>query len=71
MERHVATEIIALALECSGRLNQSAKMVQDTCPTQEFERYRNAVGNIMGHLYLDIMVPIFREYPDLEPEDFK
>ncbi len=71
MEKHVAAMIVALMRECSDKLNGSVQTVKDTCTEEEFVIYRKAVGQIMGGMYIDIMWPIFREHPDLEPESMK
>jgi hypothetical protein len=68
MQREIASGIIELMTEYSAKLNQSAQLVKDSCPTEEFQEYRTAVGQIMGTMYVDIMRPIFKEHPDLEPE---
>ena len=71
MRRDVAEGVTAFTLEYSAKLNQSVQRVKDTCSSEEFERYRRIVGRIMGYMYIDIMRPIFFEYPDLEPESLR
>lgn len=71
MQREVAEEILALMLEYSGKLNRSVQLVKDTCNNEEFIDYRKTVACIMGEMYVEIMWPIFHEYPDLEPEEMK
>jgi hypothetical protein len=31
------------------------------------QQYVKALGNLIGGLYADVMVPIINEYPDLNP----
>jgi hypothetical protein len=71
MQKEIATEVLALMLEYSGKLDGSVQRVKDTCTEQEFVAYRKAVGTIMGGMYVDIMWPIFIEHPELEPEEMK
>lgn len=71
MEKHVATGIVALVRECSNKLNMSIQTVKDTCTKQEFLDYRKAAGRIMGEMQVEILSPIFKEHPDLEPEEWK
>jgi hypothetical protein len=54
---------------CAAALDQSVRLVMDTCPEKEFKAYRRIIGQIMGSMYLDIRQPIHRRFPDLEPED--
>ena len=71
MQREVAAEILALMREYSGKLDRSVQLVKDTCSTEEFSDYRKAVGATMGEMYMGVMWPIFREHPELEPEELK
>jgi hypothetical protein len=56
---------------CSAALNQSVRLVMDTCSEREFKAYRKVIGQIMGAIYVDVMWPIHRRFPDLEPEALK
>lgn len=71
MQREIADEIVTLMRGCSDKLNQSVQRVKDNCSTEEFLEYRRAVGQIMGTMCVDVMMPIFKEHPDLEPDSFK
>ena len=71
MDRQVAEEIVALMRECSDKFNCSVQRVKDSCTEQEFLDYRKAIGAMMGGMYFDILWPIFKEHPELEPETMK
>lgn len=71
MEKSVAEKVLALMLEYSGKLDGSVQLVKDTCTEQEFLDYRTAVAKIMGEMCVEIMWPIFKEHPELEPEQLK
>jgi hypothetical protein len=71
MEHSVAKQINDMMIEFSGRLNQSIKLVMDNCDDDEFKRYRRTVGKIMGEMFVEIMTPIYKEYPELTPEELK
>jgi hypothetical protein len=57
--------------ECSALLNESVRRVMETCPEDEFKAHRRVVGQIMGSIYLDVLQPIHRKYPDLEPDEMR
>jgi hypothetical protein len=57
--------------KCSAALNESIRLVMDTCPEAEFRTYRKTIGEIMGAIYLDVVQPIHRRFPDLEPKEPK
>lgn len=69
MKRDVAETISKLMLECGAKLDESVRLVRDSCSASEFESYRAAVGQIMGTMLLTVMNPIYREHPDLQPPE--
>ncbi|MDI1446316.1 hypothetical protein [Polyangium sp. 6x1] len=67
MKRDVAEAINKLMLEYGAKLDESVRIVMESCSPSEFESYRAAVGQIMGTMLVDVMNPIYREHPDLKP----
>lgn len=37
----------------------------------DFERLRKAIGQVIGTLETDLLWPLYKQYPDLEPENLK
>ena len=68
LDKEIASQVSELMLEYSAKLDQSLKTVMDNCSEQEFKSYRDAVGQLMGIMLLDVMNPIYKEHPDLKPE---
>lgn len=71
MKREVAEIINQLMLDYGKKLDDSVRLVMETCDQAEFEAYRNAVGQIMGTMLVDIMSPIYREHPELKPAELE
>lgn len=69
--KDTAAEVEKMMRQCSETLNESIWRVMETCPDDEFQAYRQAVGRIMGWIYLDVRRPIHHQYPDLEPEELR
>ena len=67
----IARKVEKTMRKCSAALNESIRLVMDTCPEAEFKAYRKTLGQIMGAIYLDVMQPIHRRFPDLEPQELK
>ena len=67
LNKEIADQISELMLEYSAKLDQSLKTVMDTCSEQEFKQYRDAVGQLLGIMLMDVMNPIYIEHPDLKP----
>lgn len=69
--KDTAAQVERMMRECSETLNESIRRVRDTCSDEEFEVFRHIVARIMGSIYMEVMQPIHRQYPDLEPEEMR
>jgi hypothetical protein len=69
MHRDDAEKLSVLLLRIGGYLNQSTAFVRDHDDEAEFLEYRRVVGKLMGDLYLDLMEPLWRRFPELRPDD--
>lgn len=69
--KKVALEISNMMIEFGGRINESIALVKDNCASEEFEQYRNAAGNILGEMLLEIMNPIYVRFPEIKPKELK
>ncbi len=69
--KDTAAEVEKSMRQCSRLLDESIRLVMETCPEDEFKAYRLKIGTIMASLYLDVMQPIHLRYPDLEPEGLR
>jgi Protein of unknown function len=68
MEKALAIKMIQAALSMGEHLNRLGDL--SFCISNEVEQreFRKSLGEVMGILYGDIMMPIIREYPDLNPD---
>ena len=71
MKHHIAEQVLATLHDASRKLNNMLWIVLNKCTKEQFDAYRRGVGGAMGYLFMDILEPIFREHPDLEPEELK
>ena len=71
MEKAAARQISELMLEYYAKLDASVQLVRDRCSEEEFKKYREAIGLIMGYMTTEVMVPLYKKNPDLEPPGFK
>jgi len=67
MTRAAAEKVIQGLLAASGTLNETVRLVQAEVPDTVFQDYRKRTAEVMGAIYLDLMKPIIRDYPDLDP----
>jgi hypothetical protein len=71
MKLQTATAVTKLMMEVGAQLDASVKLVMDSSDSEEFSAYRSSVGNLMGMIYCDILTPIFRQHPQLTPEQLQ
>jgi hypothetical protein len=66
-----AKEVVELLLEYSGRLDESVGRAKKVCSEAEFLAYRNAIGEVMGETWDQLLMPIFAAHPELKPKDLQ
>lgn len=67
MNKKEAEELSVLLMQVSGKLNQSVRFVMDKDTKENFYLYRRNAGKVMGELYLELLQPIWEEFPELKP----
>ncbi|HZF49915.1 MAG TPA: hypothetical protein VE093_14750 [Polyangiaceae bacterium] len=76
MQKEIAKQVTAIMLECCKKLEESIDLVSTSGRDDEHEKkelmeYRSAIGKIMGHIFVDVLHPIYQRHPELEPEELK
>lgn len=71
MDRETAKKLIELMLDCTKKLDDVTGVVNDACPEEEARKFRSAAGKIIGHIFVDILDPVYREHPELEPAELR
>lgn len=66
-DKEIAKQINDLMERCSSELNESIRLVQQKCTAEEFAAYRQGAGMVMGYIYTDVLAPLWKEHPELEP----
>jgi hypothetical protein len=67
MSREAARKIINLMIKHGAEQDAILAEVQTICSDDEFEKYKQMIGQSMGCMLLDIINPIIKLYPDLKP----
>lgn len=70
-DRDIAKQVIDSLDDCSERINDTIRLVQEKCSDEEFQAYRKAAGFVMGYIYTDVVASLYKEHPDLEPPELK
>jgi len=68
MQKSVAESLMKEMLDIGEHLNAADQLVGKLDDVQELNNYKRAIGNLMGLIYTEVMVPIIKNYPDLDPD---
>ena len=68
MTKATAQAVGDLLRAAARELDESVRVVQNAAPS-ELEAYRQTVGRIMDAIYLDVLAPLYAQYPELDPEE--
>ena len=68
MDKEVAKSFIALAVAMDANIVSMFAEVEKIADLNQKERFKKAVGDLMGYIARDIIFPIVDEYPDLDPD---
>lgn len=71
MDRPVAKQLIDLLLSLDRPLNDATELSAKIADAEERKAVRRAIGEITARAYTDLIRPIVRQYPDLDPEKAK
>lgn len=67
----VATQVNKIMLTHQAELSQSMDLVRSSCTNDEVGVYRRALGNVLGYMFTEIMVPIYESHPELKPPELQ
>ena len=66
-----AEEIVAAINKASSLCNESLRIVKADESLGHVQVYGRLVGNFMGHSYTNILAPIWKALPSIEPPEMK
>lgn len=66
-----AKQIQENAFDVSSKLNNSLLEMQSILSDDEFNQYRLAVAKVLSEIFIGILHPIHKKYPELIPKEMK
>ncbi len=54
-----------------GELSRAFEAARSSATPEEFERLKQVVGVVVGTLEVDLLWPLYKQHPNLEPENLK
>ena len=71
MQRSTAEQVKETVLDLSRKFDQSAEAVMVRCQPELASLYRRLAGRVMGLFFTNVLMPIYREHPALEPPELR
>jgi len=68
MKKAIAEQLIKLFLEIDKPLNAATELTWGISDQKEQKTIRRGIAEITSRIYTDLMLPIIRQYPELDPE---
>ena len=67
----LATEVSAAGERFVEAISKCLADAQSSCSPEEYEQFKKAVGSVIGTLEFDMLWPLYRKHPELEPENLR
>jgi len=68
MDKKTAIDLMQLYLRACEPLNLAAKVIGGLPDEEEQKRLRRPLGEVGQSIYVELMRPIIREYPELDQD---
>jgi len=68
MDKEIARSLISLAVDMDKIIANMFSEVERISDSEAKQRYKKAVGDLMGCIARDIIFPLVDTYPDLDPD---
>lgn len=67
MERSVAKALMDILLSLDQPLNKATELTDQITDVVERKTILRGLGEVGGRIFTDLMIPLIRQYPDLDP----
>ena len=68
MDRDTAATLLQHYLTACEALNEATALVGAVLDEEEQRQIRRPIGEVGAAIYVDLMRPIIRQYPELDPD---
>ena len=68
MDKTTAKRLLNLYLKVGDPLNEAILIIGTLPDVEEQKQLRRSIGELISTVYIDMIRPIVREYPDLDPD---
>lgn len=68
MDRITAEQLMRTLMVMNEQLNLATSHIGKINGKDEQESLRRAIGSVIQTIYIDLMRPVIKQYPDLDPD---
>jgi hypothetical protein len=68
MDKEIARSLISLAVDMDKIVVRMFSEVEKIADGEAKQRYKKAVGDLMGYIARDVIFPLVDKYPELDPD---
>jgi hypothetical protein len=62
-----AKQVSDLMIGIYRQVEMSLDTVRETCSSEDFAAYHKALKNVMCGIVMDVLGPLYKDHPDLQP----
>ena len=67
----LAIDVSAAGEHFVEALSKCLTEAQSSCSPEEYEQFKKAVASVVGTLEVDMLWPLYKKHPELEPEGLR
>lgn len=71
MDKDVAIRVCKLADELLSKAAELLDVINSSCAQEVRGKFHSALGTVIGEVDLEILEPIYKQFPDLRPPDIE
>ena len=65
---HIAAAVSTAGEQLIASLSEALSAVRESCSPEEYERFKRAVGLVVGTMEVEMLWPLYKQHPELQPE---
>jgi signal recognition particle GTPase len=68
VDRNVAELLMKRLVALDVDLNGAMEVIEQISDDEELKRFRREIADLVAAIYTNLMVPVLRQYPELDPD---
>ena len=69
-DKVVAEKIGNLMYDITNKIEESRSYIYSNCSEEEWQKYGEITGEILGIIVIDVLNKIYQDFPELKPDEY-